>query len=192
MARFQLISGSERRRPGARSRSGRWLDGFAPGAVVAEVARRADVCARQIYGRRQELRGAGVGFAEVVVRAACDQSVVAGRRSSLSSPGGLPAHPAVGAVRAGGGGTGAAVVIPVHQACWVWLAVGHTDMRKGMNSQALRVQEALGRDPHAGDLYVFRGKAGHLIKVLWHDGIGMSLYARPLECGRFIWASRTK
>jgi hypothetical protein len=50
---------------------------------------------------------------------------------------------------------------------------------------ALQVQEALGRDPHAGDLYVFRGGSGDLIKILWHDGIGMSLYAKPLEKGRF-------
>lgn len=40
----------------------------------------------------------------------------------------------------------------------VWLATGATDMRRGMNSLALQVQEALQRDPHAGDLYVFRGK----------------------------------
>src|SRR5215472_16696769 len=71
----------------------------------------------------------------------------------------------------------------------VWLAVGHTDMRRGMNSLAIQVQEGLGRDPHAGDLYVFRGKRGHLIKILWHDGIGMSLYAKRLERGRFIWPS---
>jgi transposase len=37
----------------------------------------------------------------------------------------------------------------------VWLAVGHADMRRGMNSLALQAQEALKRDPHAGDLYVF-------------------------------------
>src|SRR5215472_16911419 len=46
-------------------------------------------------------------------------------------------------------------------------------MRRGMNSLAIQVQEGLGRDPHTGDLYVFRGKRGHLIKILWHDGIGM-------------------
>jgi transposase len=40
-----------------------------------------------------------------------------------------------------------------------------------------------------GDLYVFRGKNGKLIKVLWHDGLGMSLYAKRLERGRFIWPS---
>ncbi len=42
-------------------------------------------------------------------------------------------------------------------------------------------------DPHAGDLYDFRGRAGGLIKILWHDGIGMSLYAKRLERGRFVW-----
>jgi transposase len=70
----------------------------------------------------------------------------------------------------------------------VWLAVGHTDMRRGMNSLALQVQEGLKRDPHAGDLYVFRGKRGHLIKILWHDSIGMrfmpSDWSVAGSCGR--------
>ena len=71
----------------------------------------------------------------------------------------------------------------------VWIATGHTDMRRGMTSLALQVQESLKRDPHGGDLYVFRGKSGKLIKILWHDGLGMSLYAKRLERGRFIWPS---
>ena len=72
-------------------------------------------------------------------------------------------------------------MIPVPSGVRVWLAVGRTDMRRGMNGLALQVQEALGRDPHAGDLYVFRGGRGDLIKILWHDGLGMSLYAKRLE-----------
>ena len=78
-------------------------------------------------------------------------------------------------------------MIPVPSGMRVWLAVGHTDMRRGMNGLALQVQEALGRDPLAGDLYVFRGKRGDLLKILWHDGLGMSLYAKRLERGRFLW-----
>ena len=58
-------------------------------------------------------------------------------------------------------------MIPVPSGVRVWLAVGHTDMRRGMNSLALQVQEGLKRDPHAGDLYVFRGKRGHLIKKFY-------------------------
>jgi transposase len=71
-------------------------------------------------------------------------------------------------------------MIPVPSGVRVWLAVGRTDMRKGMNGLALQVQQALGRDPHAGDLYVFRGARGDLLKIVWHDGIGMSLYAKRL------------
>ena len=80
-------------------------------------------------------------------------------------------------------------MIPVPSNARVWLAVGRSDMRKGMNGLALQVQEALGRDHHAGDLYVFRGRSGDLLKVFWHDGLGMSLYAKRLEKGRFIWPS---
>jgi len=69
----------------------------------------------------------------------------------------------------------------------VWIAAGHTDMRRGMQGLARQVQETLQRDPHAGDLFVFRGRGGSLVKILWHDGIGMSLYAKRLERGRFIW-----
>ena len=74
-------------------------------------------------------------------------------------------------------------MIPVPSGVRVWLAVGRTDMRKGMNGLALQVQETLGRDPHAGDLYVFRGARGDLIKIIWHDGIGLSLYStRRCRC----------
>ncbi len=69
----------------------------------------------------------------------------------------------------------------------VWIAMGHTDMRRGMQGLALMVQQHLGRDPFAGDLWVFRGRTGSLIKIVWHDGIGMSLYAKRLEKGRFVW-----
>jgi transposase len=58
-----------------------------------------------------------------------------------------------------------------------------------MNGLALQVQQALGRDLHAGDLYVFRGARGDLIKIIWHDGVGMSLYAKRLEKSRFTWPS---
>jgi transposase len=71
----------------------------------------------------------------------------------------------------------------------VWLATGHTDMRKGFDSLALLVQEDLKRDPHAGDLYVFRGRRGDLIKCFWHDGQGACLFTKRLERGRFLWPS---
>jgi len=80
-------------------------------------------------------------------------------------------------------------MIPVPSGVRVWIATGHTDMRRGMNSLALQIQEALKRDPYAGDLFVFRGKRGNLIKIFWADGLGVSLYAKRLEKGRFVWPS---
>jgi transposase len=77
----------------------------------------------------------------------------------------------------------------------VWLATGHTDMRKGFPGLALLVQEKLKTDPHSGHLFVFRGRRGGLIKVIWHDGQGACLFSKRLERGRFIWptpASKTR
>jgi transposase len=71
----------------------------------------------------------------------------------------------------------------------VWLATGHTDMRRGFDGLALLVQETLKRNPHNGHLFVFRGRRGGLIKVLWHDGQGLCLFSKRLERGRFIWPS---
>ena len=71
----------------------------------------------------------------------------------------------------------------------VWLASGHTDMRKGFGSLALLVQETLKRNPLDGHLFVFRGRRGDLIKVIWHDGQGACLFTKRLERGRFIWPS---
>jgi transposase len=76
---------------------------------------------------------------------------------------------------------GVAAVIPIPSGCRVWISTGHTDMRRGMQGLALQVQEQLKRDPHAGDLYIFRGRRGDLAKILWHDGIGLSLYANDLR-----------
>jgi hypothetical protein len=67
----------------------------------------------------------------------------------------------------------------------------HTDMRRGMNGLALQVQERLKRDPHAGDPYVFQGKSGRLIKVLWQDGIGMSLSKASICAVRAIRSDRS-
>jgi transposase len=72
----------------------------------------------------------------------------------------------------------------------VWLASGATDMRRGFDGLALLVQETLKRDSHCGHLFVFRGKRGGLVKVLWRDGQGMCLFAKRLDRGRFVWPGR--
>ena len=78
-------------------------------------------------------------------------------------------------------------MIPVPAGVRVWLASGHTDMRKGFAGLAMLVQASLQHDPNGGQLFVFRGKRGDLIKLIWHDGQGACLFAKRLERGRFIW-----
>lgn len=80
-------------------------------------------------------------------------------------------------------------MIPVPPGTRVWLATGHTDMRKGWNGLALQVQEVLKRDPHGGHLFIFRGRRSDAVKVIWHDGQGMCLFSKKLEKGRFVWPS---
>jgi transposase len=69
----------------------------------------------------------------------------------------------------------------------IWLAAGVTDMRAGFNSLAAKVQTVLERDPFCGQVFVFRGKRGDLLKVLWWSGDGMCLLMKRLEKGRFVW-----
>jgi transposase len=80
-------------------------------------------------------------------------------------------------------------MIPIPTGIRVWLATGHTNMRKGFDGLALIVQETLKRDPHCGHLFVFRGRRGDLIKCLWSDGQGLYLFAKRLERGRFLLPS---
>jgi transposase len=78
-------------------------------------------------------------------------------------------------------------MIPLPSGVKIWVATGHTDMRKGMAGLSLLIQEHFKRDPYVGDVYLFRGRSGTLIKAIWHDGIGLSLYCKRLDRGRFIW-----
>ena len=69
----------------------------------------------------------------------------------------------------------------------IWLAAGVTDMRAGMNGLAVKVQAALAEDPFSGHVFVFRGRRGDMLKVLWWSGDGLCLLSKRLERGRFVW-----
>jgi len=80
-------------------------------------------------------------------------------------------------------------MIPIPSGVRVWIATGHTDMRRGFPSLALQVQEVLKHDPLGGHLFCFRGRRSDLIKVIWHDSQGACLFTKRLERERFIWPS---
>jgi transposase len=69
----------------------------------------------------------------------------------------------------------------------VWLAAGVTDMRKGMDGLAALAQTVLAQNPFSGHIFVFRGRRGDLVKLVWFDGDGLCLFAKRLERGRFVW-----
>ena len=69
----------------------------------------------------------------------------------------------------------------------IWIAAGVTDIRSGFNGLAAKVETALSEDPYSGNVFVFRGRRGDLIKVLWWTGDGLCLLCKRLECGRFVW-----
>jgi transposase len=69
----------------------------------------------------------------------------------------------------------------------IWLAAGVTDLRRGFTGLSALVQTKLEQDPLSGHVFVFRGRRGDLIKVLWADGEGLCLLAKRLERGRFVW-----
>ena len=73
----------------------------------------------------------------------------------------------------------------------IWIVAGVTDMRRGFVGLSGMVQTALQENPFSGDMYIFRGRRGDLIKVLWFDDDGLCLFAKRLERGRFIWPQVT-
>jgi transposase len=73
----------------------------------------------------------------------------------------------------------------------VWIAAGVTDMRKGMDGLAALAQTTLEQEPFSGHVFVFRGRRGDLVKLVWFDGDGLCLFAKRLERGRFVWPQAT-
>jgi len=55
-------------------------------------------------------------------------------------------------------------------------------MRKGMDGLAMLAQKVLEQDPFSGHLFVFRGRAANLIKIMFWDGNGLCLFTKLLKC----------
>lgn len=69
----------------------------------------------------------------------------------------------------------------------VWIAAGVTDMRCGFQGLAGKVQTVLEENPLGGDVFIFRGRRGDLVKLLWATDDGLWLLAKRLTSGRFVW-----
>jgi transposase len=80
-------------------------------------------------------------------------------------------------------------MIPAPMTAQVWLAAGVTDMRKGFAALAAQAEQTTKQNPFSGHMFVFRGRQGDLIKIIWWDGQGACLFSKRLEKGRFVWPS---
>ena len=80
-------------------------------------------------------------------------------------------------------------MIPVPSNTKVWIAAGVTDMRKGFNSLSAYAERILAEDPYSGHLFVFRGRRGDLLKIIWWDTQGACLSSKPLEKGCLVWTA---
>ena len=78
-------------------------------------------------------------------------------------------------------------MIKVPSGAQIWIAAGITDLRRGFDGLSALIQMKLEQDPFGGQVFVFRGRRGDLIKVLWWDGDGLCLFSKRLERGRFVW-----
>jgi transposase len=82
-------------------------------------------------------------------------------------------------------------VIDLPASTRIWLAAGVTDMRRGFQWLSVQVQTVFEQQPFSGHVFVFRGRSGDIVKLLWFDGDGLCLLAKRLERGRFIWPQAT-
>jgi transposase len=69
----------------------------------------------------------------------------------------------------------------------VFLCTLPTDMRKSFDSLAGLVEQELGQDPLAGDLFVFRSRRGDRLKLLYWDNDGLAIWYKRLEEGTFVF-----
>jgi len=69
----------------------------------------------------------------------------------------------------------------------IWLVAGVTDMRKGYDGLSALVQTALNANPFSGQIFVFRGRRGDRIKLLWDSQDGLCLLQKRLRQGKFVW-----
>lgn len=69
----------------------------------------------------------------------------------------------------------------------VYLACGHTDMRKSIDGLSAIVEGSFKLDPFNGALFVFCNRSRNRVKILEWEGNGFGLYFKRLEKGHFRW-----
>lgn len=74
----------------------------------------------------------------------------------------------------------------------IWIAAGVTDLRRGFTGLSALVQTKLEKSAMSGQVFIFRGRRGDLVKLIWFDGDGLCLFCKRLERGKFVWPQATE
>jgi transposase len=82
------------------------------------------------------------------------------------------------------------ITLPSHTQ--IWIAAGVTDLRRGFHGLSALVQTKLEKSPLSGQVFIFRGRRGDLVKLIWFDGDGLCLFCKRLERGKFVWPQATE
>jgi transposase len=69
----------------------------------------------------------------------------------------------------------------------VYLALGATDMRRGINGLSLLVESLAEEAVFSGDLFAFTNRAQTTIKILYWAENGFCLWQKRLERDKFHW-----
>jgi transposase len=69
----------------------------------------------------------------------------------------------------------------------IWLVAGFTDLRRGIDGLSGLIQERLQASAFTGEVYIFRGRSGNKVKVLWATPEGMCMFYKRLNDGHFVW-----
>ena len=69
----------------------------------------------------------------------------------------------------------------------IWLVASFCDLRKGVDGLSALVQNHLNGSPLSGEVYLFRGKSGNTIQVLWATPEGLCFFYKRLNDAKFVW-----
>ena len=180
-----------------------------PGMSVARVAQAEGVNSHQVFQWRRAYRQGELAYSAegasalltVVIssfdsEAAVDKQKATIEKGPISSgairvelPGGttISAESGVDPATHSSGVGEFAQMIELRTGTHIWIAAGVTDMWRGFQGVRAQIQTKLEQQPFSGHVFVFRGRRGDMIKLLWFDGDGLCLFAKRLERGRFIW-----
>ena len=174
VCRLEVVNTGRRRRWSLEGKLRIVAESFSGHRQASATARRHEISQSLLFRWRRAFREGGLGLTEEpagLVPAVVTPEVSpadhvlpagGGQMEILTKDGGrviVGADVDAGALARGARGVGSSM-IPVPSGVRVYLSTGVTDMRRGMPGLSLQVQQALGRDPHRGDLYVFRGRRG--------------------------------